>query len=56
MPTDEPTAEELKARYDIGPDAMAEIIRKRREREEQEARELFGDRPPFPIPDPDTDA
>jgi hypothetical protein len=48
-------AEEF-SKEDFDPAEVAEVIRRRREKEEREARELFGDKEPFPIPDSDTDS
>jgi len=48
-------AEEF-SKEEFDPTEVAEVIRRRREKEEREARELFGDKEPFPIPDSDTDS
>ena len=49
-------AEEVARSRDFDPEEVAEILKKRREKEEQQARELFGDKEPFPYPDMDTDS
>jgi hypothetical protein len=55
-PADPDRAEELKRRYDIDAETVSRVDRELSRREEAEARELFGDNEPVPIPDPDTDA
>lgn len=47
--------DELRSKWSLSPEAWAQGQQRVRE-QEQRARESFGDRPPFAIPDQDTDA
>jgi hypothetical protein len=49
-------AEELARSRDFSADEVAEVLKKRREKEKKKAQERFGDREPFPYPDTDTDS
>lgn len=49
-------AEKVSQARSFDPEEYAEILKKRREKEEEQARELFGDKEPFPYPDTDTDS
>lgn len=47
-------AAEAARKYDIDPEQFAEVLKRRREKEEQESRELFGDGPRLAFPDTDS--